>query len=139
MASKPLIIVEDDFDDQALLKELTEQLNPGIKILIFEQGEPVLDYLRKTSDQPFLIMCDVNMPRMNGLELRREIVRDEFLRKKSIPFIFVSTSARQAEVDTAYDLVVQGYFEKGTSYEDLKTKLKLIFDYWENCKHPNSF
>ena len=139
MASKPLIIVEDDFDDQALLKELTEQLNPGIKILIFEQGEPVLDYLRKTSDQPFLIMCDVNMPRMNGLKLRREIVRDEFLRKKSIPFIFVSTSARQAEVDTAYDLVVQGYFEKGTSYEDLKTKLKLIFDYWENCKHPNSF
>ncbi len=54
------------------------------------------------------------MPIMNGLELRRHIQENEGLRKKSIPFVFLSTAARPKEVEEAYNLTVQGFFVKAS-------------------------
>lgn len=138
MKAGPIIIVEDDPDDQLLISEICKRLNQG-GVVIFDNGISVLNYLRTTTDQPFLILCDVNMPAMNGLQLRAEIIRDEILRKKSIPFVFFSTVAMQEEVDAAYDLIVQGYFEKGRNYDDLESTLQLLIAYWQKCRHPNSF
>lgn len=138
MKSGPIIIVEDDADDQLLICEICEKLNPG-KVVVCDNGQTALDYLVNTSDQPFLILCDVNMPVMNGLELRTEIIKNEYLKRKSIPFVFFSTVAMEREVSAAYDLVVQGYFEKGSNYEELFRKLSLLIEYWRECKHPNSF
>lgn len=137
MHAEPIIIVDDDQDDQQLIQDICRLYCPGKEVIVFDSGESLLSYLRTTKDQPFLILCDVNMPRMDGLRLRGEIVKDEFLREKSIPFIFLSTSANSYEVRTAYDLIVQGYFEKGASYDLLKRKLKLVLEYWQECKHPN--
>ncbi len=67
------------------------------------------------------------------------VLEDEFLRKKSIPFVFYSTSARKESVVKAYDMMVQGFFEKPQSLIEIKTTIKLIMDYWKLCKHPKSF
>jgi len=135
----PIILVEDDLDDQALIGEISQTLNPKREILIFDSGDAALEFLLATTQQPFIILCDVNMPRMNGLQLRREILNNERLKKKSIPFVFFSTTAMQKQVTEAFDMVVQGYFEKGNSYDELTFQLKMIFDYWRDCKHPNIF
>lgn len=137
--AQPIILVEDDTDDQLLIAEITQALNPNSEILIFDTGDAALEFLLATTHQPFIILCDVNMPRMNGLQLRREILNNDRLRKKSIPFVFFSTTAVEKQVTQAFDMVVQGYFEKGNTYEELKEELKMIYDYWRNCKHPNSF
>ncbi len=75
---------------------------------------------------------------MNGLELRRKIQEDERIRKKSIPFVFLSTAARRKEVEEAYDLTVQGFFVKASQLSDMERALELILTYWQQCKHPNS-
>ncbi|MEJ7646436.1 MAG: response regulator [Chryseolinea sp.] len=137
--AQPIILVEDDPDDQLLIAEITQSLNPNSEILIFDTGDAALEFLLATTQQPFIIICDVNMPRMNGLQLRREIVSNERLLKKAIPFVFFSTTAVEKQVDLAFDMVVQGYFEKGNTYEELKEELKMIYDYWRHCKHPNTF
>jgi CheY-like chemotaxis protein len=135
----PIIWLENDNDDQHIIEEVLKVLKPSRTLRMFSKGEDLLQYLRITTEQPFLILCDVNMPGINGLQVRDEINKDENLRRKAIPFIFFSTTAEEAEVRKAYDMLVQGYFEKGNSFGELQARLKRIIDYWNDCKHPNSF
>jgi CheY-like chemotaxis protein len=136
-ADQPIIIIDDDPDDLGLIKEVCRLLKIPNRILPFDDPEIVLKYLSE-QDQPFLILCDINMPKINGLQLREIISNDKVLNSKSIPFVFLSTSASQEQVDIAYRLTVQGYFEKGNSFEKLRHKIHLIFEYWKECMHPRS-
>jgi len=134
----PIVIVEDDADDQYFIKSICEKLGVTSELLFFDDGEKALTFLKKTNRKIFLILCDINMPIMNGLELRRKIQDDPFLRQKSIPFVFLSTAARTREVEEAYDLTVQGFFLKASQLSDMEKTLELIITYWQRCKHPNS-
>lgn len=134
----PIVIVEDDADDQYFIRTICEKLGVTTDLLFFEDGQKALHYLKTTDRKTFLILCDINMPIMNGLELRKKIQEDEKLRKKSIPFIFLSTAARRKEVEEAYDLTVQGFFVKASQLSEMEQALELILTYWQKCKHPNS-
>src|SRR3954470_18208468 len=111
----PIILIEDDVDDQELISEAIRSLAYQNEIKSFDNGQEALEYLATTSDKPFLIFCDVNMPVMNGLELRKHINDDEYLRNKSIPFVFLSTSDDKDPVRKAYALASQGFFKKPNS------------------------
>jgi CheY-like chemotaxis protein len=128
--------VENDEDDQLIMVKALQEIGVENEIKCFHSSEEVIAYLMSTQDKPFIILADVHLPGMDGLELKRRIVENDFLRKKSIPFIFFTTTARAAEVDNAYKMLVQGYFEKEDNMADLKTSLRLIVDYWKLCKHP---
>ena len=62
-----------------------------------------------------------------------------FLRKKAIPFVFYTTSVDKTDVDEAYQMMVQGYFQKEIKMDAIKQTLKIILDYWHICRHPNNF
>jgi CheY-like chemotaxis protein len=134
----PIIIVDDDLDDHFIFREIAERLKLTDELIFFRNGSEVLPYLRTTTQKPFIIICDMNMPTMDGLELRRQINKDDFLRKKSIPFVFFTTAASTQQVQEAYDLTVQGFFLKESSFFETEKTFKLILEYWEKCKHPNS-
>ncbi|HEX6223760.1 MAG TPA: response regulator [Chryseolinea sp.] len=134
----PIVVVEDDADDQYFIKTICEKLGIPGDILFFDDGKKALDYLLTTQRKTFIILCDINMPIMNGLELRRHIQENEGLRKKSIPFVFLSTAARPKEVEEAYNLTVQGFFVKASQLSDMEKTLELILEYWLKCKHPNA-
>lgn len=134
----PIVIVEDDADDQYFIKTICDKLGVTAELLFFEDGLSALNYLQTTKSKTFLILCDINMPVMNGLELRRKIQEDTRLRKLSIPFVFLSTAARQKEVEEAYDLTVQGFFVKASQLTEMEKSLELILRYWMDCRHPNS-
>jgi CheY-like chemotaxis protein len=133
----PIVIVDDDDDDHYILKRVCERLGVPSPLIFFSDGKKVLEYLRSTSDRPFLILCDVNMPVMNGLDLKRNIDSEEAIKKKGIPFIFFSTSAMSSIVKEAFSMSVQGFFIKAQSLDELEETLKIIFAYWERCEHPN--
>jgi CheY-like chemotaxis protein len=135
--SGPIIIIEDDKDDQALLSEVFQELGYKNKIVFFGDGEEALDYLTDTSIEPFIIFSDINMPRLNGMELRQKVHENEDLRIKSIPYLFFSTSAEQQHVVDAYSKSVQGFFVKPSSYPELKETIKTIVAYWNRCVSPN--
>ncbi|AEI47470.1 response regulator [Runella slithyformis] len=134
----PIISVEDDTDDQYLISQIIQSFELPNKLIFFPNGKMALHYLETTKEKPFLILCDINMPVMNGLELREHINKNEFLRRKSIPFIFLSTAANAQLIHIAYDAAVQGFYKKATSYSKFQQQLKLIIDYWQDCLHPNS-
>lgn len=134
----PIIIIDDDLDDQEILKSVVDSLDVSNALQFFTDCEQALHYLVTTTDKPFIILCDINLPRMNGLELRQKINENEYLRQKSIPFIFWSTTAHHDAVKKAYDLTVQGFFKKKGNMKEISDAIKVVIDYWKSCIHPNA-
>lgn len=133
----PIIIIEDDPDDQDMFRSVLGELQVSNEIRMFNNCIDALNYLMDTPDKPFIIFSDINLPQMTGLEMRRRITDSARLRKKTIPFVFLSTSAKMHTVELAYEMMVQGYFQKPNSMGELKEMMRMIIDYWKVCRHPN--
>jgi CheY-like chemotaxis protein len=85
----PIVIIDDDPEDCELIKEVCTSLKVWNELIFFSDSRDVLGYLKRCARQPVLILCDVNMPLMNGLQLRQVMERDCTLKEKSIPFVFL--------------------------------------------------
>lgn len=138
MTIGPIVIVEDDKDDQEVYQDVIREIGIPNEFRFFDNGSDALKYLTITEEQPFIIISDINMPQMTGLELKRNIQEDPYLSSKGVPFVFISTNATKVSVRHAHALSVQGYFEKPNNLTDLKVMLKALFNYWELCKHINN-
>ncbi len=140
MKNGPILLVDDDADDRELIAEILQQTVSN-EIISFSNGKDAFGFLCKLTSadiQPFLILCDINMPVMTGLDLRQQIHDNEALRKKSIPFVFLTTSASTTSVNKAYELSVQGFFVKDFDIRKMKNMLQQICGYWLDCCHPNN-
>jgi CheY-like chemotaxis protein len=134
----PILIVDDDPDDQDMIERIIVSMSLENERKKFYDGEELLVYLRETEDKPLIIISDINMPLMNGLQLKAEIEKDPYLKRKSIPFVYLSTTANPQQVRKAYELTVQGFFVKGQSYDALKGSVNQIILYWQKCIHINN-
>ena len=132
-------MIEDDVDDQETLVDIFKDLQYENKIIYFHDGNEALAYLNRTDVHPFLILSDVNMPKIDGFELRNKIFTNEQLQTKCIPFLFFTTSGTKKSVLDAYAMSVQGYFVKSNSIEELKSTIKKIVEYWKECIAPNHY
>jgi CheY-like chemotaxis protein len=138
MTKGPIIIVEDDKDDQEIYEESINAIGVPNEVRFFNGAKQALNYLLNTEEQPFIILSDINMPEMNGLELKKQIQDDPYLCTKGIPFVFISTNASKVSVRHAHALSVQGYFEKPSTMDGIKQMLRILFEYWQLCKHINN-
>jgi CheY-like chemotaxis protein len=135
----PVIVIEDDADDKEILEEIFLKLNYKNEVIFFTDGEKALDYIGKEHVFPFLILSDINMPRLNGMELKKKIQIDEQLQGKCIPYLFFTTSASKKSVIDAYSMSAQGFFIKETSTGELETTIRTIMEYWRRCYSPNQY
>lgn len=133
----PIIIIEDDVDDQEVFSEVFTTLSYPNEILFFGDGEAALNFLTNTDIDPFIIFSDINMPRLSGIELRERLHQNESMRLRTIPYLFFSTSADQRHVVDAYSKSVQGFFIKPSSFGELEDTIKTIIEYWLKCVAPN--
>ncbi len=132
-----IVVIEDDEDDKEILVEIFKELDYKNTIIYFSDGEEALKYLTSTTIKPFLILSDINLPKLSGFELRQKIHTDENLNLKCIPYLFFTTSANQQYVIDAYSQSVQGFFVKPASYTGLSHTIKTIVEYWRECEAPN--
>jgi CheY-like chemotaxis protein len=133
----PVLVIEDDPDDQEILTDIFKDLDYKNEIIYFANGHKAFEYLTISDNKPFLILSDINMPQLNGFELRDKIQNNEELRSRCIPYLFLTTSASQKSVVNAYSRSVQGFFVKPSSYGSLQRMLKSIMEYWHECIAPN--
>jgi CheY-like chemotaxis protein len=136
----PIIIIEDDPDDQEILKEIFQELNYTTNELIFfSDGRKALEFLNQPKILPFIILSDINLPKLNGFELRSKLKTDAELAIKCIPYLFFSTALNQKAVIDAYSMSAQGFFVKDNSMSELKKTITVIVEYWKRCAAPNNF
>jgi CheY-like chemotaxis protein len=130
------VFVDDERDEHFLLKVAMKDLGLHNQVVSCYDGAEALAYLKETEDEIFLILTDLNMPKMDGLELKRMIELTPELKVKAIPFFFHSNSASPAEVRSAYTLNIQGYLRKTLDPDGTVNSLRRIIDLWTDCVHP---
>jgi len=133
----PIVVIEDDSDDQEILIDIFKNLDYKKDIIYFSDGEEALKYLIKTDVKPFLILSDVNMPKLSGFELKEKINTNENLNLKCIPYLFFTTASSKKAIMDAYSQSVQGFFIKPNSFDKLQNTIKKIVEYWEECEAPD--
>ncbi|MCR5862004.1 response regulator [Flavobacterium sp. J372] len=134
---RDILIIEDDEDDRDILKEIFRDLGYKNNLVFFADSTQVVEYLRRPEIQPFIIISDINMPKLGGFELRNIIMNEEILMDKDIPYIFISNAQDESSIKEANKLSVQGFIQKGDDYNKYKEKIKNLIDYWK--ENINSF
>ncbi|NTS42678.1 response regulator [Flavisolibacter sp. BT320] len=135
----PIIVIEDDTDDQDILTEIFKKQGYPNEIIFFVEPEKALHYLNHMEVLPFLILSDINMPKLNGLALKRKIHTDAALQAKCIPYLFFTTTASKGAVIEAYSSSAQGFFIKERSMAELEKTINIIIEYWQRCYAPNHY
>ena len=132
----PVIIIEDDIDDQIFLKSVFTKLNYPNEVLFFIDGEQALEYLDKPAILPFIILSDIDLPKLSGFDLREKLKTDADLSIRCIPYLFFSKTAEQKAVIDAYSVSAQGFFIKQTEISKLEKMISVIMEYWKICTTP---
>jgi len=135
----PIIVIEDDIEDQEILAEIFEVLAYPNEIVFFSDGNIALDYLNQTDVQPFLILSDINMPKIGGFELRNKVFTNQQLQHKCIPYLFFTTGANKKSVIDAYAMSVQGFFIKPATIPVFQETIRIIVEYWQKCIAPSQY
>jgi CheY-like chemotaxis protein len=135
----PIIVIEDDSDDQQLLDETFKELNYPNEVIFFSDGHLALEYIVKERVKPFLIISDINMPKIDGFALRKMFHNNEALSVRCIPYLFFTSGANRQGVFDAYAMSAQGFFIKPNSIADLRNTVRKIVEYWQECFAPSQY
>lgn len=135
----PILVIEDDPDDRYILEMVFKELAYPNEIVFFEDGQKALAYLHHDAIFPFLILSDINLPKVNGFELKKIVQTNEGLSEKCIPYLFFSTSVDRKAVCEAYTMSAQGFFLKPNSVQGVSNTIMKIIEYWKECYSPNHF
>lgn len=134
-----ILLIDSDQDDQAFYSSILRELVPTTPIMPLNSAPEVIDYLCGTDQKPFLIICELILSGTSGLELRQQIEADPALRKRAIPFVFMTHPVYRQQVEAAYELTIQGLFEKQSTVAAVQRQLRSIISYWQDCLHLNRF
>jgi len=134
--SKPILLVEDDSVDAMTTKRALQDLNVTNQLVQKVNGEQALEYLRGQDNQmPCVILLDMNMPKMNGIEFLKIAKADEELKK--IPVVVLTTSNGEQDRTESFKLSVAGYIIKPTDYTKFVEAIKTICEYWTLSQLPD--
>ncbi|MGJ8659713.1 response regulator [Cellulophaga fucicola] len=125
-----ILFIEDDMIETMKLKRTVSKLQLKHKITEAKNGEEALDILKSGNTLPDIILLDLNMPRMSGIEFLSILKADDTLRY--LPTIILTTSENRADLLECYRIGIAGYVIKPLKYEDYETKMQSVLNYWDN-------
>ena len=135
--SKPILLVEDDDVDVMTVKRALKDLNIKNRLVCTANGEEALEYLNNNGNKkPCIILLDLNMPKMNGIEFLQIVKADDTL--KEIPVIVLTTSSQQQDIAESFKLSVAGYIVKSVDYAEYTEAINTINLYWTLSKLPSN-
>ena len=124
-----VLFIEDDQIETMKIHRTVSKLNLNHKIIAAKNGEEALTLLKDGNRLPDIILLDLNMPRMSGIEFLRILKKKENF--KYLPTIILTTSLNRADLLECYRIGIAGYIIKPLKYEEYESKIQKIFAYWE--------
>ncbi len=133
--TKPVLLVEDDAIDTMTVRRAFRDLKLSNPLAHATNGEEALKYLNDPENpKPCVILLDLNMPRMNGVEFMRVIKVDPALKK--IPVVVLTTSRDDRDIVESYKLSAAGYIIKPVDYKKFVEAIRTIDVYWTISELP---
>lgn len=130
-----ILLVEDDIVDVMTVKRAFKEINITNSLSVTGNGEEALEYLKdENNEKPGLILLDLNMPKMNGIEFLKIIKNNEA--HKSIPVVVLTTSKEEQDKLSSFNYSVAGYIIKPVDYMQFLEAVKTIRMYWTLSELP---
>jgi len=137
-----VLLVEDNNSDIELTFRAIQRLDADFDITVCRDGQEALDFLfakgkyesRNINELPQLILLDINLPKVNGLSVLKEIRSVEVTRQ--IPTVLLTTSDERIDIQRGYDYGVNSYVRKPVDYTLFCNTLKSLGEYWLNINMP---
>jgi CheY-like chemotaxis protein len=135
LVNKPLLVIEDDQVDVMTIKRALKEIHVTNPVIRMENGEDAIAYLRDVGrEKPCIILLDLNMPVMSGIEFLQVVKNDAELRK--FPVIVLTTSEEQQDKLQSFNLGVAGYMAKPVDYRQFVEVMRSIDSYWTISELP---
>jgi CheY-like chemotaxis protein len=138
---KKILVAEDDANDAELIITALEKYNIANEVIIVEDGAEALDYLHRRGDyearaegNPILVLLDIKMPKVDGLEVLREIRANE--RLKMIPTAMLTSSQQEGDLLVSYQLGVNAYIVKPVDFNDFAETVRELGVFWLMINEP---
>ncbi|NOQ36265.1 MAG: response regulator [Methylococcaceae bacterium] len=134
-STKPVLLIEDDSVDIMTVKRCFKRLKIPNELWIAENGEEALKILdSSTQVSPCIILLDINMPKMNGLEFLEKFKKRKISQKT--PVIMLTSSKEESDIDHCFTLGVAGYILKPVEYNEFVETIELLNAYWSKSELP---
>lgn len=133
IVSPDIFYVEDDQDFAFIMKYAVKEVNDGLTVNIVEDGNSAIAELLRYAEEkqrPKLILLDLNLPGISGLDLLKRIKEIPFF--KYVPVILFSTSDDQNDVKTSLEIGANAFLTKPSGYHNLITCVQSLYDFWFN-------
>ena len=137
MKKNNIWIVDDDRDDHELVSDILEELAVENKVVFFNTAKECMAALENENTAPFIIICDVNLPGIDGFTLREMFLKSPNKKFHSVPFIFWSSYASDQQVERAYRLRAHGFFIKAPDFNEWKASFASIINYSTKSQMPS--
>jgi CheY-like chemotaxis protein len=138
---KTILLAEDDPNDVVLTLTALEENNLANKVAVARDGEEALDYLYRRGNfqprcngNPVFVLLDLKMPKVNGLEVLRQMKTDETL--KAIPVIVLTSSREAPDLEECYKLGANAYVVKPVDFQDFIKAVKQLGVFWAAINEP---
>ena len=136
MLDKLILLVEDNPDDEILTLRALKKANVANRIEVVRDGAEALDFVfgsgnyagRDTSDMPQLILLDLKLPKVSGLQVLERIRSDE--RTKRIPVVILTSSTEEIDIKSGYDLHVNSFVSKPVNFQEFSDVVQRLGLYW---------
>jgi CheY-like chemotaxis protein len=136
-----ILMVEDDPRDVELTLTALGDYNLTNEVIVVHDGEEALDYLHRRgnfaarrSDNPAVILLDLKLPKVDGLEVLRQIKSDEML--KVIPVVVLTSSREESDMVASYKLGVNAYVVKPVNFHEFVNAIKELGMFWAIVNEP---
>lgn len=144
MNKKKILLVEDNPDDEELTLMAFEQTKIVDEVVVLRDGAEALDYLFKTgkyanrdlNDMPAVILLDLKLPKIDGLEVLRRLRADE--RTQFLPVVVLTTSKEDQDVTNGYRLGCNSYVRKPVDFTEFINTAQQLRLYWLSLNEPLS-
>jgi len=123
-----VLLIEDDMIEVMKFNRTLSSLQLNHTIIEAKNGEDALNILENKSNLPDIILLDLNMPKISGIEFLSILKKDDIL--KYIPTVVLTTSSNQKDLIECYNIGIAGYILKPLKYEDYVIKIQAVLDYW---------
>ena len=138
---KRILLAEDNLHDVELTLEALAEHNLANEVVVVRDGAEALDYLHKegaynsrTNGNPAVILLDIKMPKVDGLEVLRQIKSDE--RLKTIPVVMLTSSREESDLMKSYSLGVNSYVVKPVEFQEFIEAVKHLGVFWAIINEP---
>jgi two-component system response regulator len=138
MNNKPILLVEDNPDDVTFTLRAFTQNNIGNEVVVASDGAQALQMLLPASGaralQPALVLLDIKLPKIDGLDVLRRIRADP--RTDSLPVVMLTTSNEETDIVSAYRLGVNSFVREPVAFSDFLNVAKMLGMYWLVVNQP---